>query len=49
MAKTLKMIFTGSLFDAQHKKDSVEKKWANLLVVFLVKHLTGFLNFRVAD
>ena len=38
---TLKLVFTASLFDAQHKRDSVENKTASLLVVPLGKALSG--------
>ena len=34
---TLKLIFTASLPDAQHQRDSVENKPASLLVVLLGK------------
>ena len=40
---TLKLVFTVSLFDVQHKRDSVGKKLASLLVVPLGKALSGIL------
>ena len=36
---TLKLVFTASLLDAQHQKDSVENKPASLLIVPLGKTL----------
>ena len=39
--RTLKMVFTASLLDAQHIRDSVENKPASLLVVSLGKALNG--------
>ena len=39
--KTCKMVFTASLLGAQHKKENVENKPANLLDVFLGKALNG--------
>ena len=38
---TLTLVFTASLFDVQHLKDSVENKPASLLVVPLGKTLNG--------
>ena len=38
---TLKLLFTASLLDAQHLRDSVENKPARLLVVPLGKALSG--------
>ena len=38
---TLKLVFTASLLDAQHLRDSVENKPASLLVVPLGKALSG--------
>ena len=38
---TLKLVFTASLLDAQHERDSVENKPASLLVVPLGKTLSG--------
>ena len=40
---TLKLVFTASLLDAQHERDSVENKPASLLVVPLGKALSGIL------
>ena len=37
---TLKLVFTASLLDAQHYRDSVENKPASLLVVPLGKALS---------
>ena len=37
----LKLVFTASLFDVQHLRDSVENKPASLLVVPLGKALNG--------
>ena len=38
---TLKLVFTASLLDARHYRDSVKNKPAGLLVVPLGKVLTG--------
>ena len=38
---TLKFVFTASLLDVQHLRDSVENKPASLLVVPLGKALSG--------
>ena len=38
---TLKLVFTASLLDAQHQRNSVENKPASLLVVLLGKALSG--------
>ena len=38
---TLKLVFTASLLDAQHQRDSVENKPASSLVVPLGKALSG--------
>ena len=40
---TFKLVFTASLLDAQHEKDSVENKSARLLVVPLGKALSEIL------
>ena len=41
----LKLVFTASLLDAQHLRDSVENKPAGLLVVLLGKTLSGIPSF----
>ena len=38
---TLKLVFIASLLDAQHYRESVVNKPASLLVVWLVKALSG--------
>ena len=38
---TLKLIFTASLLDAQHQRDSVDNKPASLLAMPLGKALNG--------
>ena len=38
---TLKLVFTASLLDTQHQRDSVKNKPARLLVVPLGKGLSG--------
>ena len=38
---TLKLVVTASLFDVQHKRDSVENKTPSLLAVPLGKALNG--------
>ena len=38
---TLKLVFTASLLDAQHKRDSVKNKPASLLVVSVGQALSG--------
>ena len=43
------MVFTSSLLDAQHQRDSVKNKPASLLVVPLVKALSGIPHFGVVD
>ena len=40
----LKLIFTASLLDVQHQRDSVENKPASLLVAPLGKALSGILG-----
>ena len=40
---TLKLVFTASLLDAQHYRDSVENKPASILVVPLEKALSRIL------
>ena len=40
---TLKMVFTASLLDAQHQRDSVEDKPASSLVAPLGKTLSGII------
>ena len=45
---TLKLLYTASLLDAQHYRDSVEKP-ASLLVVPLGKALHGITHHRVVD
>ena len=42
---TLKSVFTASLLDAQHQKNSVKNKPASLLVVPLGKALSGIPPF----
>ena len=39
--KTLKMVFTNFLIDAQHETGSMKQKSGSLLVVFLVDVLNG--------
>ena len=46
---TLKLVFTASLLDDQHQRDSVKNKPASLLVVPLGKHLAGFPHLREID
>ena len=46
---TFKLIFTASLLDAQHLRDSVENKPASLLVVPLGKALSGIPHLGVVD
>ena len=43
--KTLKMIFTASLFGTQHNRDSVDNKPASSLVVSLGRKLNGMPPF----
>ena len=38
---TIKLVFTASLLDAEHERDSVKNKPASLLVVPLGKALSG--------
>ena len=38
---TVKLVFTASLLDAQHERDSVENKPESLLVVLMEKALSG--------
>ena len=45
----LKLVFTASLLEAQHLRDSVEIKQASLLVVPLERHLAGFPHLSVVD
>ena len=42
---TLKLVFTASLLDAQHLRDSVKNKPASLFVVPLGKALSGIPPF----
>ena len=42
---TLKLVFTASLLDAHHQRDSVKNKPASLLVVPLGKALSGIPPF----
>ena len=46
---TLKLVFTASLLDAQHERDSMENKPASLLVVPLGKALSGISHLGVVD
>ena len=46
---TLTLVFTASLLDAQHQRDSVKNKPASLLMVPLERHLAGFPHFGVVD
>ena len=51
LSKTLKAIFTASLFGAEHQRGSGKKKMASLVVVHLKKHLNILLvmyNFSIA-
>ena len=41
---SLNLVFTGSLFDAQHQRDSVENKPTNLLVLPLGKALNRIFH-----
>ena len=43
----LKLVFTASLFDAQHSRDNVENKPGGLFVVPLERALNGVLYYRV--
>ena len=43
------MVFTASLLDAQHNRNSVENKPVNLLVCPWARHLTECLHLYVAD
>ena len=43
---TLKLVFTASLLDAHHQRDSVENKLASLLVVPLEKTFSGISPFQ---
>ena len=45
---TLKLVFTASLLDAQHQRDSVENKLASSLVP-LGKTLSGIPHLGVVD
>ena len=45
----VKLLFTASLLDAQHQKDSVENKPASLLVVMLRKTINGIPRLQVVD
>ena len=46
---TLKLVFTASLLDVQHQRDSVENKPASLLVVPLGKALSGITHLGVVE
>ena len=46
---TLKLVFTASLLDAQHYKDSVENKPASLFVMQLGKALSWIAHLGVVD
>ena len=46
---TVKLVFTASLLDAQHQRDSVKNKPASLLVVPLGKALSGIPRLGVVD
>ena len=46
---TLKLVFTASLFDAMHQRDSVENKPQVYLLRRSGKHLAGFPNIGVVD
>ena len=46
---TLKLVFTASLLDVQHYRHLAEYKPASLLVVPLVKALSGIPHLKVAD
>ena len=46
---TFKLVFTASLLDVQHLRDSVENKPASLLVVLLRKALNGITHLSVVD
>ena len=46
---TVKLLFTASLFVAQHYGDSVDNKPASLLFVPLGKTLSGIPYFRMAN
>ena len=46
---TLKLVFTASLFDHQHKWYSVNNKPASLLVLPLEMHLAGYPHLGVVD
>ena len=43
----LKLLFTASLLDTQHERDSVENKSANLLAVLQGKALAGIPHLGV--
>ena len=45
---TLKLVFTASLLDAQHYRDSLENKPASLLLL-LGRRLAGFPHVSVVD
>ena len=47
--KPVQLVFTASLLDAQHLRDSVENTQASLLVVPLGKALSGIPLFSVAQ
>ena len=46
---TLKLVFTASLLDVQHQRDSVKNKPASILVVPLGKTLSGIPHLGVVD
>ena len=46
---TLKLVFTASLLDAQHQRNSVKNKSAGLRVVPLGKTLRGIFRLGVVD
>ena len=46
---TLKLVFTVSLVDAKHQRDSVANKMASLHVWSVGKNLAGFTHLTVVD
>ena len=46
---TIKLVFTASLLDAHHKRNSVENKPASLFVVQLGKARSGIPHLGVVD
>ena len=46
---TFKLVFTASLLDAQHQRDSLKNKPTSLLVVPLGKALSGIPHLGVVD